>query len=94
MDNVAATFAMGVNDPPPAISGNGAAIAPRPATSTELVKIDAPLGRARNGRKNRGVLSPAGEQLGRIGYIPGGVEKFAAAVNKLIFKSRSSPSAK
>src|ERR1700731_4114608 len=30
------------------------------------------------------VLSPAGEQLGRIGYVPGGVEKFAAAVNKLI----------
>jgi hypothetical protein len=30
MDDVAATFAMGVNDPAPAISGNGAAIAPRP----------------------------------------------------------------
>jgi hypothetical protein len=31
MDNVAAPiFAMGVNDPTPAISGNGAAIAPRP----------------------------------------------------------------
>ena len=28
MDNIAATFAMGVNDPTPAISGNGAAIAP------------------------------------------------------------------
>jgi thioredoxin-related protein len=40
------------------------------------------------------VLSPAGEQLGRIGYVPGGVEKFAAAVNKLILKSRSSPGAK
>jgi len=40
------------------------------------------------------VLSPAGEQLGRIGYVPGGVEKFAAAVNKLILKSRSSPSDK
>src|SRR6266404_7591915 len=37
------------------------------------------------------VLSPAGEELGRIGYIPGGVEKFAAAVNKMILKSRSSP---
>ena len=32
MDNVAATFAMGVNDPTPAISGNGAAIASRPAS--------------------------------------------------------------
>jgi len=29
MDNVAATFAMSVNDPTPAISSNGAAIAPR-----------------------------------------------------------------
>jgi thioredoxin-related protein len=37
------------------------------------------------------VLSPVGEQLGRLGYISGGVEKFAAEVNKLILKSRSSP---
>lgn len=35
------------------------------------------------------VLSPRGEELGRVGYIPGGVEKFASAVNALIFKSRS-----
>ena len=33
---LAATFAMGVNDPTPAISGNGAAIAPRPAGSMSL----------------------------------------------------------
>src|SRR3984893_7845621 len=38
------------------------------------------------------VLSPAGEELGRIGYVPGGVEKFAAAVNKLILKGRASAS--
>src|ERR1700724_2747103 len=36
------------------------------------------------------VLSPAGEEVGRIGYVPGGVEKFAAAVNKLILKGRPS----
>ncbi len=35
------------------------------------------------------VLSPRGEELGRVGYIPGGVEKFASAVNSLIFKSQS-----
>lgn len=35
------------------------------------------------------VLSPQGTELGRVGYIPGGVEKFASAVNALIFKARS-----
>jgi thioredoxin-related protein len=35
------------------------------------------------------VLSPRGEELGRVGYVPGGVEKFASAVNALILKSRS-----
>jgi hypothetical protein len=39
MHNVAATFAMGVNDPKPAISGNGAAIAPRPAAVESLSAI-------------------------------------------------------
>ncbi|MBV9010413.1 MAG: thioredoxin family protein [Verrucomicrobia bacterium] len=34
------------------------------------------------------VLSPQGAELGRVGYIPGGVQKFAAAVNALIFKTR------
>src|SRR6478672_5930161 len=38
--NVAATFAMSVNDPTPTISGNGAAIAPRPAGSVKLVSDD------------------------------------------------------
>ena len=42
-NNVAATFAMSVNDPTPAISGNGAAIIPRPASSTELVSDDFPV---------------------------------------------------
>jgi len=36
------------------------------------------------------VLSPNGGELGRLGYIPGGVDKFAAAVNTLLAKSRSS----
>src|SRR5207253_9092439 len=36
------------------------------------------------------VLSPDGRDLGRLGYIPGGVDKFAAAVNTLLVKSRSS----
>jgi len=35
------------------------------------------------------VLSAQGAELGRVGYIPGGVEKFANAVNALIFKSRA-----
>lgn len=34
------------------------------------------------------VLTPQGNELGRVGYIPGGVGKFAGAVNALIFKSR------
>jgi hypothetical protein len=33
----------GVNDPTPAVSGNGAAIAPRQAGSTELVSDDFPV---------------------------------------------------
>ena len=45
MDNVAATFAMGVNNPTPAIAGDGAAIAPRPTGSTELVSDDNALDR-------------------------------------------------
>jgi thioredoxin-related protein len=36
------------------------------------------------------VFSPDGRDLGRLGYIPGGVDKFAAAVNALLVKSRSS----
>ena len=43
MDNVAATFAMGVNDPTPTVAGDGAAIAPRPTSSTELVSHDFPV---------------------------------------------------
>jgi hypothetical protein len=43
MDNVAAaTFAMSVNNPTPAVSGNGAVIAPRPAGNRELVNEDLP----------------------------------------------------
>ena len=34
------------------------------------------------------VLNPRGVELGRVGYVPGGVEKFANAV-KAIFKSQS-----
>src|SRR5881275_1000265 len=37
------------------------------------------------------VLNSSGAELGRVGYIPGGVEKFAAAVNTIIFKGRSAP---
>jgi hypothetical protein len=43
MDNIAATFTMGIDDPAPTISGNGAAIAPRPASSTELVSDEFPV---------------------------------------------------
>jgi hypothetical protein len=44
MDNIAATIsAMGVNNPTPAIPGNGAAITPRPPSSTELVSDDFPI---------------------------------------------------
>jgi len=39
------------------------------------------------------VLSPGGAELGRLGYLAGGVEKFADAVNKLILASRSPSSA-
>jgi thioredoxin-related protein len=39
------------------------------------------------------VLSPDGTELGRVGYIPGGVAKFADRVNKLISASHSSSSA-
>jgi thioredoxin-related protein len=34
------------------------------------------------------VLNAQGVELGRVGYIPGGVEKFASAVNTLIRKSQ------
>jgi hypothetical protein len=43
MDNVVTTFAMGVNDPTPAISDNGAAIAARPASSGKLVSDQLPV---------------------------------------------------
>jgi thioredoxin-related protein len=33
------------------------------------------------------VLNPDGVELGRLGYIPGGVKPFAAAVNAIIAKS-------
>lgn len=36
------------------------------------------------------VLTVQGAELGRVGYIPGGVEKFAAAVNEIIFRSHDS----
>jgi thioredoxin-related protein len=36
------------------------------------------------------VLSPHGAEIGRVGYISGGVETFADAVNKLISGSHSS----
>ena len=36
------------------------------------------------------VLSPDGREVGRVGYIAGGVDKFAGAVNTLLMKSRSS----
>ena len=39
------------------------------------------------------VLSPDGAEIGRLGYISGGVEKFGDQVNKLIFASHSSSSA-
>jgi protein disulfide-isomerase len=32
------------------------------------------------------VLSPDGREIGRLGYIPGGVTAFAAAVNKVVAK--------
>jgi hypothetical protein len=38
--NVAATFAMSVNDPTPTIRSNGTAINPRPAGSVKLVSDD------------------------------------------------------
>jgi thioredoxin-related protein len=33
------------------------------------------------------VLNPDGVELGRLGYVPGGVKPFAAAVNAIIAKS-------
>jgi hypothetical protein len=51
LDNVAFAVAfVGINDPTPAISGNGAAIAPRPTGSTELVSNDFPRNRFKIGR--------------------------------------------
>jgi hypothetical protein len=43
MHNVAATFEMGVNNPTPTISGNGATITPPSARTTELVSDDFPV---------------------------------------------------
>ena len=34
------------------------------------------------------VFSPDGREIGRLGYIPGGVKAFAAAVNAIVAKSR------
>jgi thioredoxin-related protein len=34
------------------------------------------------------VLSPDGREIGRFGYIPGGVKDFATAVNEIVAKSR------
>jgi thioredoxin-related protein len=34
------------------------------------------------------VLSPEGKEIGRLGYIPGGVKAFAAQANALIAKAR------
>lgn len=36
------------------------------------------------------VLNPEGAELGRIGYVAGGVEKFAMAVNEILTKAPSS----
>ncbi len=36
------------------------------------------------------VLRPDGVELGRVGYLPGGVQKFANAVNALLIKDRLS----
>jgi protein disulfide-isomerase len=33
------------------------------------------------------VLSPAGQELGRLGYVPGGVQAFDAAVKAILAKS-------
>lgn len=40
------------------------------------------------------VLSPDGAEIGRFGYISGGVEKFAGEVNKLVSAAHSSSSAR
>lgn len=34
------------------------------------------------------VLNPDGRDIGRLGYVPGGVKAFAAAVNAIVAKSR------
>lgn len=34
------------------------------------------------------VLNPDGREIGRLGYVPGGVKAFAAAVNAIVAKSR------
>jgi thioredoxin-related protein len=39
------------------------------------------------------VLSPNGVELGRLGYIAGGVQKFAAAVNEIIFRGQDNAKA-
>jgi thioredoxin-related protein len=35
------------------------------------------------------VLNSNGTEIGRLGYVPGGVERFAAAVNTILAKSRT-----
>jgi DNA-binding CsgD family transcriptional regulator len=43
MDNIAPTFPMGIDDPPPTMLCDGATIAPRPAGSVKLVSDDFPV---------------------------------------------------
>ena len=35
------------------------------------------------------VLNPAGVEIGRVGYVHGGVESFAAKINAIVAKSRT-----
>ena len=35
------------------------------------------------------VLNPAGVEIGRVGYVPGGVESFAAKINAIVANSRT-----
>jgi hypothetical protein len=58
MNHVAATFATGVDDPTPAISGNGAAKTPRPTSSAELVSDYATAPAKFEGGEFRGLVSP------------------------------------
>jgi len=58
MNNTVATVAMSVSSPTPAISRNGAAIAPRPASGMKLVSDDFP----RNRFKTGGLQIPVGDE--------------------------------